>query len=188
MAAFLRHLSLVLHRPREAFRGAAEEPRPWEGVLWGLLPAFLGLFLTAWAATRRWFDPWYSGLAGLIFGGFWVLSLFSLAVSARLLGGRPKSASMVEASALAWTPVLAGMLAMTPVFLTTEGRNFAILQRPLLFAVMGAGTLWGALLSFLLFREVAGFTPRRALGGYLLSLVISGAAGTAAGVLFVWNH
>lgn len=188
MLAFLRHVSLIVHRPREAFRRAAQEPRPWEGVLWGLLPAFIAVFLTGWAGSRRWFDPYYFGMAGLLFGGSWFLSLGALALTVRLLGARPKPEALTEASALAWTPVLLGVLLMLPLFLTTEGRNFAVLDRPLLFAVMGGGTLWGAFLSFFLYREVAGFAPRRAVGAYLLSSILSGVVLSVVGALYVWNH
>lgn len=188
MEPFLNHLGPLFLHPRRAFRKAAEQPRPWAGALWGLLPAVLAMFLTSWAATRRWFDPYYAGMAGLVFGGAWVLSLASLAVAARLLGGRPRPEALTEASGLAWTPILAGLLLLLPVFLTTEGRNFVELQRVEFSAVTTGGALWGAFLTVQLFREVAGFSLRRALGGYLVSLVVTWLVLGAAIWLFVWTH
>lgn len=188
MQVFLSRVGLLFLRPGEAFRQTREAPLPWAGVLWGLLPAFLGLFITAWAVTRRWFDPYYSGMAGLVFGGGWVLSLASLALAARLLRGRPGADALTEASALAYTPILVGILLMLPIFLTTEGRNFAVLQKVPLLAVMAGATLWGAYLNIHLFREVAGFSTRRAIGAYLVSFVVANIVLTLLGWLLVWTH
>lgn len=114
MQVFLSRIGLLFIRPGEAFRRVKEAPLPWAGVLWGLSPAILALFVTAWAVTRRWFDPYYSGMAGLVFGGGWVLSLVSLAVATRLLRGRSSADALTEASALAYTPILVGMLLPLP--------------------------------------------------------------------------